>query len=76
VLAETLSMAAIGVLIGTPIALLLARFTEAFLFGLKPNDPLVLSAVLLAMIAVSALAGYLPARRAARIDPMIALRND
>jgi predicted permease len=76
VLAETLSMAAIGVLIGTPLALVLARFTKTFLFGLKPNDPLVLSAVLLAMFAVSALAGYLPARRAARIDPMIALRNE
>ena len=47
-----------------------------FLFGLTANDPLIMLLATLVMIAIAVLAGYLPARRAVRVDPMIALRYD
>jgi len=76
VLRESLTVAALGLVIGIPLTLALSRLTATFLFGVKPNDPLVLAAAILTMFAVCALAGYLPARHAARVDPMIALRYE
>jgi ABC-type antimicrobial peptide transport system permease subunit len=76
VIRETLVLAAFGLMIGVPVALWLSGFTQTFLYGMTPTDPYVLGAALLTMIGVSGVAGYLPARRAARIDPMVALRNE
>jgi putative ABC transport system permease protein len=74
--AQTSSLTAIGVGLGIALSLLLGRFIEAALFGLASND-LRITGGLAAILIVSALAaGYLPARRAASIDPTVALRGD
>jgi ABC-type antimicrobial peptide transport system permease subunit len=49
---------------------------ESFLFDMKPNDPLALTGSVVILVSAAILAGYLPARNASRIDPMIALRHD
>jgi predicted permease len=74
VLRETLSLAAVGVAIGLIGALGVTRLIQAQLFGVQATDLLTMAAASLGIAAVSALAGYLPAQRATRIDPMIALR--
>jgi len=76
VLRETLLLALIGIALGLPAALISARLTEELLFGLSPNDPLTIALATLVMIAIAALPGYLPARRAALVDPLIALRHE
>jgi ABC-type antimicrobial peptide transport system permease subunit len=76
ILRETLLLAAAGVAIGIPAALILGRFAGSFLYGLKPNDPFAIAAAVLALAAAAFMAGYLPARRAAHIDPIAALRHD
>ena len=65
-----------GAIIGVPAALALARYVESQLFGVKGNDPLIFTAATAALALVALLAGYIPARRAARIDPMKALRYE
>jgi ABC-type antimicrobial peptide transport system permease subunit len=52
------------------------RWVKSLLFGLQPHDPLTIGLAVLVLLAVAAVAGYLPARRAARVDPMVALRHD
>ena len=76
VLRETLLLVLIGIAVGVPAALGVARLVRSMLFGLGLVDPIVIvsSAALLALVA--ALAGFLPARRASRVDPMIALRYE
>ncbi|MGA3187971.1 MAG: ABC transporter permease [Bryobacteraceae bacterium] len=76
VLREVAILIGIGVGIGLAAAIGTTRFVESFLYGMKPNDPwtLFLSAGVLALVA--ALAGFLPARRASRLDPMTALRDE
>jgi predicted permease len=74
VLREALSLASLGVLIGAPLALAVGKLVEAQLFGVPPMDLAVSLAAAAALLAVSALAGYLPARRATRISPVSALR--
>jgi ABC-type antimicrobial peptide transport system permease subunit len=64
--------AAIGILAGAGAA----RLLESLLLGVNPLDPAALGAVLVLLIAVALLASYLPARRAARVDPMVALRAE
>src|SRR5262249_36514577 len=76
VMRETLLLAFIGVVIGLPAALAATRLTEGLLFGLSPTDPWTIAVATVVMIAVATLAGYLPARRAARVDPMVALRYE
>jgi predicted permease len=76
VLRETLFLVAIGIAIGLPVALAAARLIKGFLFGLSANDPLTIALAASLMLAVAALAGYLPARRAASVDPMDALRHE
>jgi len=74
VLRETLTLAAIGVAIGLTGAYAVTRLIQAQLFGVQPTDLLTLAAASLGIAAVTALAGYIPARRATAIDPMNALR--
>jgi predicted permease len=76
VLRETLLLVLIGIPIGIPIALLGAYLVRSMLFGLSFADPLALLLTALLLLAAAALAGVLPARRASRIDPMIALRYE
>jgi ABC-type antimicrobial peptide transport system permease subunit len=76
ILRDTLAVILIGAAIGAPAAVAVARLIRSQLFGISPTDPLTLCAAVLLLTMVAALAGYLPARRAARIDPMIALRSE
>jgi predicted permease len=74
VMKETMLMVAIGMAIGLGAALATTRLISTLLFELSPYDPSTIAAAALLMTAVAALAGYLPARRASRVDPMTALR--
>ncbi len=76
VMRETMLVVGIGVAIGLGAAVATTRFVAAMLFGLAPTDPLTVLLAVVLMITVAALAGYIPARRAARVDPMIALRYE
>ena len=76
VVGQGLKLALIGVAIGIAGALVLTRFLSSLLFGVKPTDPLTFIAVSLILIAVALLACYIPARRAAKVDPMVALRYE
>lgn len=76
VMRETMLVVGIGVAIGLGAAVATTRLVAAMLFGLAPTDPLTVSLAVLLMLGVAALAGYIPARRAARVDPMIALRYE
>ena len=76
VMRETMLVVVIGVVIGLGAAVATTRFVATMLFGLAPNDLLTISVAVLLMIAVAALAGYIPARRASKVDPMIALRYE
>lgn len=74
VLRETLVLLVAGLAVGIPVLLLGGRLVASLLYGMKPADPVTLILAVLALSVVALLAGYLPARRAARIDPMAALR--
>jgi len=76
VLHETLLLALAGVVAGLALALAASKLVESLLFGVKPTDPLVIGLSIVAMTTVALLAGYLPARRATRIDPLQALRYE
>jgi ABC-type antimicrobial peptide transport system permease subunit len=76
VMRESFFMIVIGVAIGLVASLATTRLVSSFLFGLEPTDPLTISAATLMMAAIVGLAGYLPARRAANVDPMVALRYE
>jgi ABC-type antimicrobial peptide transport system permease subunit len=74
VMRQTVGLALAGAVIGTIGAVGVSRLLESLLYGVKPGDALTFAGVLLLLTAVAAVAGYLPARRASRIDPMVALR--
>ncbi len=76
VLREALLLVAIGAGLGLPLALAGARLVSTKLYGLKASDPLTFSASITLLLAVATLAAYLPARRASRVDPMVALRYE
>jgi predicted permease len=76
VLREVLILAAVGLAISVPAAFLTSKLVESFLFGMKPNDPLAMTLAVATLLSAALLAGYLPARKASRIDPMIALRHE
>ncbi|HYL75559.1 MAG TPA: ABC transporter permease [Bryobacteraceae bacterium] len=76
VLGESLLLVAVGIAIGVPVTLAAARMISTRLFGVSATDPLTITGATLLMIAVAALAGYVPARRAAHVDPMVALRYE
>ena len=76
VLREVLVLAAVGLAIGLALALGTSRLVASFLYGMKPNDPLALTAAVAILLGAALLAGYAPARKASRIDPMAALRNE
>ena len=65
-----------GLAVGIPAALLLTRFVSSLLFGVRPGDPLTFAGVGLLLAAVALGAAYLPARRAMKVDPMVALRYE
>src|SRR5262245_459279 len=73
---EVILLVAVGMGVGLAAAVATTRLVGALLFGLTPTDPLTIALATLLMIVVAALAGYLPARRASRIDPMVALRYE
>ena len=74
IVGQTLALAGIGVLVGTGASWLLARMMAGLLFEVTASDPGTFVAMVLVLIGVALLAGYVPARRASRIDPMEALR--
>jgi len=76
ILREVCVLAAVGLAVSVPTALATSKLVESFLFGMKPNDPLSLALAVAILVGAALLAGYLPARKASRIDPMIALRNE
>jgi FtsX-like permease family len=75
-LRETLLLAAIGVLIGLPLAMAASRLIASMLFGVKAADPITIAIAILVMLATAVLAGYLPALRATKVDPMDTLRRE
>jgi ABC-type antimicrobial peptide transport system permease subunit len=76
VMGGTLRLVVAGVAIGLPAALAGGRLLSTQLYGVRPFDPIVVSLVLTAMFGMALVAGYLPARRAVRIDPSLALRSE
>jgi predicted permease len=76
VLRESLVLAAVGIAVGLTVALAATRVLASMLFGLAATDPLTIAGASIVMTAVAALAGYLPARRATKVDPMVALRSE
>jgi macrolide transport system ATP-binding/permease protein len=76
ILREVAVLSAFGLLIGLGAACQTTAFLKSFLFGVKPNDPLAIGASVAILIACAVLAGFLPAFRASRIDPMAALRDE
>ena len=76
VLREALALGSSGLLLGLGGALLLSRTLTTLLFAVSPNDPATLGVVGALLLLTTVLAGYLPARRATRIDPVVALRAD
>ena len=76
VLRESLQLVAGGIALGTLGALGAARLVRTMLFGLNADDPTTYVVVSMAMVAVAAIAAFAPARRASRIDPLVALRSE
>jgi macrolide transport system ATP-binding/permease protein len=76
VMKESMLLVAAGIAIGSGAALGAMRLFSSFLFGLPPDDPATILTAVLLMVFLAALAGYLPARGASRVDPMTALRRE
>jgi len=76
VLRQGMLLVACGLLIGVLTALFATRLVGSLLVGLSATDPLTYLFISLLLAVVAALAGYVPARRATRVDPMVALRSE
>jgi ABC-type antimicrobial peptide transport system permease subunit len=76
VMREVLVLLAIGLAVGVPAAIGLGRFVSAQLYGVEPHDPWMAGATILLLTVVSSAAGLIPAHRASRIDPILALRYE
>jgi predicted permease len=73
---QTLVLLALGVAVGVVLALAAVRSASSLLFGLQPNDPLTFAAASALLVTIALIASFLPARRASRVDPMVALRYE
>ncbi len=76
VLREVLALALVGLAIGVPAALAGTHVVKSFLYGIQPNDPISITVSFMILLMAGLIAGYLPARRASRIDPMMAVRHE
>jgi ABC-type antimicrobial peptide transport system permease subunit len=76
VIGEGMIPALVGLALGVPAALGLTRFMSSLLYGVKPTDPLTFVLVSILLMAAALLASYMPARRAAKVDPMVSLRYE
>jgi len=76
VVKQGMVLALCGVMIGLIAALAFSRLLSGLLFGVRPSDPFTFAAIAILLFAVAMVASYIPARRAARIDPMISLRSE
>ena len=76
ILRRVLLLAATGLALGVPAALIASRLVGSLLFGTRPDDPGTLAVAAVVLLSAAILAGYAPARRAARIDPMAAVRQE
>jgi ABC-type antimicrobial peptide transport system permease subunit len=76
VLRESLMLVGLGMAVGLPLVLMASRFLKGMLFGLAPNDSATVMSAIVLLAAVAAIAGYLPALRASRIEPLVALRYE
>ena len=76
VLRETLGLVIVGVLIGVPTALAATRFVSSLLYGLTPTDPITVCVAIIAIVISAILAGFLPARTASRVEPLVALKYE
>jgi ABC-type antimicrobial peptide transport system permease subunit len=74
VMKDVVVLAGIGIAAGLPAAWGLTRMLKSQLYGIQPNDALTIAAATLGIACVALLAGYVPARKATRVEPMIALR--
>jgi ABC-type antimicrobial peptide transport system permease subunit len=76
IMRESMVLVIVGVGIGLGSALAAGRFVASLLFGLASTDTVTMLVAMTVMVAVSAVAGFVPARRASRVDPMVALRYE
>ncbi len=76
IMREAAMLLAVGLAVGTPLALAAGRIAGSMLFGLRPDDPVAFTAAIATLAAVSLVASYVPARRATKVDPMVALRYE
>ena len=76
VLRSVLTLELLGLAIGVPVVLVGSRYVESLLFGIKPDDPMALTAGVVVLFTAGLVASYLPARRASSIDPMVAVRHE
>jgi ABC-type antimicrobial peptide transport system permease subunit len=76
ILTEAVGFTLAGICAGLLAALFLTRFLSSFLFGLKPNDPMTFAGAAMLLLLVAIMASWSPARRAASIEPVLALRQE
>ena len=76
ILRQVVWLAAGGLLIGIPAAAALSRATRAYLYGVEPTDPVSMAAGATVLFLIAVIAGFIPARRASRLDPLVALRRE